>query len=103
MILSLKSGIGNDITIPGKLQSYLMAGIPIVGSINGETNTIVNQHNLGKCADAKDQDLLIKNIKELININQAQYNMMVNNCINYYDKNFDILNCLKILKGIINE
>ena len=43
----------ND-TLPGKVQSYMAAGKPILGSIAGETPYIVAQAGCGLCAAPED-------------------------------------------------
>lgn len=47
-----------SMTIPGKLQSYLAAGIPIVAALNGEGADVIQQAKAGlTCGAGKPQDL----------------------------------------------
>jgi len=64
MLITLKGNKSLSYTVPGKLQSYMAAGKPIIGSINGETKKIINESSLGYCCDAEDyneaEDEIIK-------------------------------------------
>jgi len=42
LIITLNSGEALNKTIPGKLSTYMMAGKPIIGIIDGETKDIIN-------------------------------------------------------------
>ena len=54
LVLSLVSDPGVRRTEPFKLQSYLAAGKPIFGAIDGAGREIVEQNGLGLCAAADD-------------------------------------------------
>jgi glycosyltransferase involved in cell wall biosynthesis len=54
MIISLKDTEIFRLTVPYKLQTYMGAGKPVVGSISGETKRIIEQANMGYCAEAGD-------------------------------------------------
>ena len=76
-------------TVPGKFQSYLRFGKPILGIINGETNELIKKY---KCAYAinngetkKLENILIK----IKNITQTEYNKLCKNGLNAYKKNYD--------------
>lgn len=40
-------------TLPGKVQTYMAAGKPIIGSINGETMRVINEAECGICCEAE--------------------------------------------------
>jgi glycosyltransferase involved in cell wall biosynthesis len=52
--VSLKDEPIFSMTIPGKLQSYLAAGIPVVAMLNGEGAEIVKQSKAGLTCNAGD-------------------------------------------------
>lgn len=54
MLLILKANEVFNLTVPYKLQSYLAAGKPIVGSVDGETARIINATGAGVTAPAED-------------------------------------------------
>jgi glycosyltransferase involved in cell wall biosynthesis len=51
LIISLENKPVFNLTIPAKFQSYLNAGKPIFGILNGEVATLIREHNLGWTAD----------------------------------------------------
>ena len=78
----------NDIiskTLPGKVQSYMCAGKPILASIDGETQTILDEANCGMYCNSEDFASLAKIMVEFKNKNQ---NELSNNSRNYYINNF---------------
>ncbi|MDD5864130.1 MAG: glycosyltransferase family 4 protein [Firmicutes bacterium] len=52
-------------SLPGKVQSYLAAGRPIVGSIDGETARVVADGQCGICAPAEDPQALAQAIRQV--------------------------------------
>ena len=54
LFLSLKSDPIFSLTIPGKLQSYLMSGIPVLGMLDGEGAKVVHNSNAGLVCPAGD-------------------------------------------------
>jgi glycosyltransferase involved in cell wall biosynthesis len=49
LLVTLKDEPIFAMTIPGKLQSYLASGIPVLGMMNGEGSTLINNNKVGKC------------------------------------------------------
>lgn len=54
MIITLKNNEVISYTLPGKVQSYMAAAKPIIGSVNGETQRIINESECGLCCNAED-------------------------------------------------
>jgi colanic acid biosynthesis glycosyl transferase WcaI len=54
LLLSLKDNPIFSMTIPGKLQSYLAAGVPVVAMLNGEGADVVNRARAGLTCHAGD-------------------------------------------------
>lgn len=52
-------------TIPGKLQSYFAAGIPVVAALNGEGADVIRQANAGFAVPSGDDDALATAILSL--------------------------------------
>lgn len=57
-ILSLKSDNEIGLTLPGKTQSYLAAGKPIIGMINGSAQEVIKESGCGICVNAGDINAL---------------------------------------------
>lgn len=58
LLVSLKRDPIFSMTIPGKVQSYLMAGIPLLGMLDGEGAAVIRDANAGlTCDPGNDADL----------------------------------------------
>lgn len=64
MLITLKDNKFLSYTLPGKIQSYMAAGKPIIGAINGETSRVIKEANCGFVCEAENfkalADLIIK-------------------------------------------
>lgn len=74
-------------TLPGKVQSYMAAGKPIICAANGETQEVISNANCGFCGPADNAKMLAKNIEKFVKCNNKRE--LGNNAYNYYKKNFD--------------
>ena len=63
MLVTLQANPVLSLTLPGKVQSYMAVGKPIIGAIDGETAEIIKAAKCGYCGSADDADELVKNIK----------------------------------------
>ena len=70
LIVSLKKSDIFSKTIPGKLQSYLACGKPIIGSLDGIGAIIINDAKCGFTANAESVEGLVKAIINLYNSSQ---------------------------------
>lgn len=66
MLVTLQADPVLSLTLPGKVQSYMAVGKPIIGAINGETAEVINAAKCGYCGPAGDVDKLVKNIELFI-------------------------------------
>ena len=98
LILTLNSGEALNKTIPGKLSTYMMAGKPIIGVIDGEAKNIIKVSKSGICFDLND-DEYIKKIKTFVKLDKQELEILGNNGKTYATKFF---NKQKILKDLIN-
>lgn len=64
-LVTLKADPIISLTIPGKVQSYMAAGLPIVGAIDGETVTVVQKANCGICVPSGDAEGLADAMRRL--------------------------------------
>lgn len=63
MLVTMKKDPVISMTLPGKVQSYMAAGKPIIGAIDGETAEIINTAECGICSPAEDAEKLAENIR----------------------------------------
>ena len=54
MIVTLSKDELVSKTLPGKMQSYMAAGKPIIACADGEIKTIINEAKCGLCCEAED-------------------------------------------------
>jgi colanic acid biosynthesis glycosyl transferase WcaI len=65
LLVSLKDEPIFELTIPGKLQSYLASGIPVLAMLNGEGAAVVTNRRAGLAARAGDHKALAEAILKL--------------------------------------
>ena len=87
MLVTLKADPILSLTLPGKVQSYMAVGKPIIGAINGETVEVINEAKCGYCGRAEDSDELVNNIKIFMKADTKQ--QMGINARTFYEKNFE--------------
>ena len=102
LYLSLKNAPIFEKTVPAKLQTYLAVGIPVIGFITGEANSLIREHNLGYACDSDKIDQLGVILSSLINLEDKEYQKMKVNCKSLYNNEYhstkrkkDILSYLK--------
>lgn len=87
MLVTLKADPILSLTLPGKVQSYMAAGKPIIGAIDGETAEIIKAAKCGYCGPADDVDELVKNIRAFID--SPNKKQMGNNAQVFYEHFFE--------------
>ena len=85
MIVTLSKNDVISNTLPGKVQSYMCAGKPIIGCIDGEAQIIIKEANCGLCCEAENSEKLSEIFKEMINLDREQLGY---NSKKYYEENF---------------
>ena len=88
LYLSLNSSPLFSKTVPAKFQTYLASGVPIIGLISGETNSLIKKNNLGFTSNAGDSIALANFFDSLSNIQDPQYQIMKSNCKDLYESRF---------------
>jgi len=66
LLVSLKKTPVFSLTIPGKVQSYLMAGLPILGMLDGEGAQVITDSNAGLVCAAGDSEGLASAVLEML-------------------------------------
>ncbi|UPJ51980.1 glycosyltransferase family 4 protein [Bradyrhizobium sp. 200] len=66
LLVSLKAGSIFDLTIPGKVQSYLAAGVPILGMLDGEGARVIEESGAGLVCPAGKGTELARQVLRLI-------------------------------------
>jgi len=86
MLVTLKKNNTLSLTLPGKVQSYMAAGKPIIGAIDGETRIIIEKANCGYTCEAENHEELAKIIKTFCINNESE--LLGKNAQNFYFENF---------------
>lgn len=89
MIVSLKDTEIFRLTVPYKLQTYMGAGKPVIGSISGETKRIIEQANMGYCAEAEDLDGFCDAVGQFALLTTEQRKSLSLNARNYFDEHYN--------------
>ena len=74
-------------TLPGKVQSYMAAGKPVIGAIDGETEQVIREADCGFCGPAEDDAALAENIRRFLC--SADKRRMGENARAFYLAHFD--------------
>ncbi len=103
LLLSLNEGPVFALTIPGKTQSYLSAGRPILASIDGETARLIDEAHCGITCKASDVDSLLKGVQKLLKTDLEELQEMGKNARRCFDENFLKEKLLNHLEEIFGE
>ncbi len=103
LYLSLKDNDTFSKTIPGKLQTYMSIGKPIIASISGEAHDIIKKANCGIVSKAEDYEELAKNIKIFAGYSSKYKNDLGKNGYVYSEKYFNKKEILQNLKNEFTE
>lgn len=87
MLITLQADSVLSMTLPGKVQSYMAVGKPIIGAINGETRRVIEEAKCGYCGSAEDAAELANNIR--LFIENPEKEIMGKNARVYYEKHFE--------------
>ena len=103
LLITLKKADIFSYTIPGKLQSYLACGKPIIGALDGIGKQMIEESNSGLCSDAEDFVGLSEKIIKMNKMHSKELLIFGNNGLDYFNNHFNkekLLNDFEaILKG----
>jgi hypothetical protein len=103
LLLSLNPGKIISSTIPGKFQTYLSAGKPIIGLIDGETKNIINSYNLGFASESQNAIFWRKKIIEIVNLSKLQREKIKKNAMHLCNKVFNKNKILNLLNRYLED
>ena len=87
MLITLKDDPVISMTLPGKLQSYMAAGKPVIGAINGEAKNVIEQFKCGYCVPACDYEKLAAVCKQFAE-ERGNHAVMGNNARIAYEQSY---------------
>ena len=99
MLITLKANKTLSLTLPGKVQSYMAAGKPIIGAIDGETRIVIEKADCGYICEAENYKALAKIIKEFCISNDKE--QMGKNAQNFYIENYSKEKFMTVLENAL--
>jgi colanic acid biosynthesis glycosyl transferase WcaI len=87
-LLSLKTDKIFKVTVPGKLQSYMMCKLPVLGMIDGAGASLINNAACGISCNASDYVELSNNIIKMMSMKQNDLKALGLNGYSYALENF---------------
>lgn len=87
MLVTMKDDPILNQTLPGKVQSYMAVGKPIIGAINGETKKVIEEAKCGYCGKSECAEELADNILKFIS-KGTDRKTMGKNSRKYYEENY---------------
>lgn len=103
LLVSLKRDPVFSMTIPGKVQSYLMAGIPLVGMLDGEGATVIQEANAGFACAAGDSSGLAEIILKMAAMQPQERHQLGKNGRLYAQKEFGRIELLDRIDKLLIE
>ena len=103
LLISLKKADIFSYTIPGKLQSYLACGKPIIGAIDGIGKEIIEESKSGFCSNAENSNELSKILLKISISSKGELDNLSKNALSYLKNNFAKDKLLLDLEYIFNK
>lgn len=88
LLVSLKKDPVFSMTIPGKVQSYLMAGLPVIGMLDGEGSSVIQGAKAGVTCPAGDDAALADAVFKLSLMSGEERQQLGNNGIAYAKREY---------------
>jgi len=86
MLVSIQNNLSINDTLPGKVQSYMAVGRPILASVMGETTYVIEQAKCGLCAPSDDPAAFAEIVREFLAMPDTA--QMAQNGAAYYAAHF---------------
>ena len=100
-LVSLSDNEVLNITLPGKMQTYMKMKKPIIAFMNGEGAKLIEEAKAGKAVPAGDYVSLSKAAEEVYNLDKSILTRMGHNAYNFCQENFDRGKLLDTLEDVL--
>lgn len=97
-IVSLTNDSYSSMTIPGKVQTYMKAGLPIVACSGEATNSFVKTAKCGLVCNDFTPTSLAKIFKIYHNLDIQEKKKLSDNCLSYYESNLTMEKFINVLE-----
>ncbi len=89
LLVTLKRDPIMSLTIPGKIQSYLASGRPIIAAMDGEGVQIIQEAGAGMTCPAENIEGLAQTVLQMSQKSRAELEVLGKKGHQYYKENFD--------------
>jgi glycosyltransferase involved in cell wall biosynthesis len=103
LLVSLKSDPVFSLTIPGKVQTYLMTGIPLIGMLDGEGAAVIQDAQAGLTCPAEDSAALAEKVLELSTMSLEKRRQLGQNGHSYAMKEFGRSQLMDRMEALLSE
>ncbi len=103
LLVSLKQDPVFSMTIPGKVQSYLMAGIPVLGMLDGEGAAVIRDAQAGLTCGAGDSAGLANAVLALVAMTAEDRRQLGLNGRKYAEQEFGRAELMDRLDALLHE
>jgi len=103
MLVTLKRDPAFALTVPGKIQSYMACGRPIVAALDGEGGRLLVESDAGIAAPAEDPDGLAEAILTMYRMPKEEREAMGRRGKKYCEVNFEQEMLIDRLEGWMRE
>ena len=104
MLVTLVDDANLARTLPGKVQTYMAAGKPIIGCANGETSDIILDAGCGYCSKAQDAFCMAENVRALcVDKENGRLEQFGKLARKYYEDNFSKQIFFEKLESVLKQ
>jgi glycosyltransferase involved in cell wall biosynthesis len=103
MLVTLKRDPAFALTIPGKIQSYMACGRPILAALDGEGAQLIKESGAGFSSPAEDVEALAQSVMALYRMPKEEREAMGACGKEYCEKNFEREMLIDRLEGWMRE
>ena len=103
MLLPLCDNSAFNVTLPAKIQAYMLSSKPILVMANGEVQTVVKNARCGYYTGADSIDKMVRLVLSISNYSNQELEEKGRNGYNYYQRHFKKEKCMNNLFEIIEK
>ena len=103
MLVTLKRDPAFALTVPGKIQSYLACGRPIIAALDGEGARLIAESGAGLSSPAEDANALAESVLTMYRMPKEEREAMGRRGKEYREKNFEREMLIDRLEGWMRE
>lgn len=103
MLVTLKRDPAFALTVPGKIQSYMACGRPIIAALDGEGGELIKESGAGLSSPAEDADALAESVLTMYRMTKEEREAMGKRGKEYCEENFEREMLIDRLEGWMRE